>query len=109
MLVLCLKWHVLKTCCALEDSHCVLLSAAEVPVACGHVSGAEAGWGTALQHVPCPLRDRCSWCLVLVGQDVIWEQGTAPRPGKNSGAGATCVEFILAVNKDSWVQLIAGA
>lgn len=89
-LVSCLKWRVLKAYGALEDSHFVLLSAAEVPGACVRVSGAGTGLVTALQHVPCPLRDRCSWCCVLVGQDVIWEHGMAPRPGRNLGAGVTC-------------------
>lgn len=109
MLVSCLKWHVLKACDALEDSHHVLLSADEVPGACGHVSGAGTGLVTVLQCVPCQLRDGCSWCRVLVGQDVTWQQGTAPRPGRNSGAGVTCVGFILAVSKDNWVRLVATA
>lgn len=78
MLVSCLKWYVLKVCDALEDSHCVLLSADEVPGSCSHVSRAGTGLvssATVLQCVPCQLMDRCSQCRLLVGQDVGWEQG----------------------------------
>lgn len=73
----------------MEDPHHVLLSADEVPGACVHV------------------RVRCSWCHVLLGQEVNRKQKTAPRPGRKLGVGATCVGFILVFSKDSWVRLVA--